>query len=352
MRAIEGDTADSVWRNAIDSLRARSSRPLQEGRGGATNELLHVLLEIRNPLQRWVVSRVPALSVAFAIVEVIGIVNGRRDSGYLNFFNPGLPDFAGHGPAYHGAYGHRLRQNLGLDQLDRAFEALRSNPNGRQVVLQIWDARQDFPNSDGNPISDDIPCNICSMLKVRNGKLEWAQMMRSNDLFKGLPYNIVQFTCLQEVLSGWLGVDVGTYAHYSDSLHLYAHEVEQAYRYENVNPEPSNDSLSLPRKDADAVWAEMNRRVDVLVNTEPRDAEYRELTQIDIAPNSFNNLMRVISADAARRREHVEIAHEIMAECTNRALVQLWDRWAIRKKAARAATGRTPPAKPGTATGN
>ena len=352
MLAIRGETADKVWRSAIDSLRAKSGTPLQDGRGGATNELLHVLLEIRSPRQRWVASRVPAVSVAFAIVEVVGILNGRRDSAYLNFFNPGLPEFAGHGPQYHGAYGHRLRKNLRIDQLDRAFNALRKNPNGRQVVLQIWDARQDFPRRDGNPTSEDIPCNICSMLKIRDYKLEWAQIMRSNDLFRGLPYNIVQFTCLQEVLSGWLGIGVGTYAHYSDSLHLYARDVEQAYRYEQLKPEPNDESLSLPRKHSDAVWREMNRRVNVLVETEPKDGEYRKLAHLDSAPTAFSNLMRVVSADAARRREHIDIAHEIMDECTNRALVQLWNRWAIRKKAVKATTRRTSTAKPGKATGS
>lgn len=338
MRAIKGETANHVWCSAVDSLRAQSGGELQSGRSGPTNELLHVLLQIRHPRQRWVVSCVPAMSVAFAIVEVIGILNGRRDSGYLNFFNPGLPDFAGNGPEYHGAYGHRLRRNLGIDQLARAFRALRKNPDGRQVVLQIWNARQDFPKSNGDPVSQDIPCNICSMLKIRDNKLEWSQIMRSNDVFRGLPYNIVQFTCLQEVISGWLGVDMGSYVHFSDSLHIYERDLDKVYRYEHLELEWSNESLSLPKKESDPVWREMNCRVDLLVGSRLKDAEYRRLARIDSAPESFNNLMRVVAADAARRRKRQVIAHEIMGECTNRALIQLWNRWAIRKKAVKAAT--------------
>lgn len=45
--------------------------------------------------------------------------------------------------------------------------------------------------------------------------------MRSNDVHRGLPYNVVQFTTLQEVMAGWLGLEVGGYHHWSDSLHLY-----------------------------------------------------------------------------------------------------------------------------------
>jgi thymidylate synthase len=78
---------------------------------------------------------------AFAIVEVIGILAGRRDSAYLNFFNPARPKYAGSGAEFHGAYGFRLRGHLGLDQLERASRTLTSNPDGRQVVLQIWDGK-------------------------------------------------------------------------------------------------------------------------------------------------------------------------------------------------------------------
>jgi thymidylate synthase len=47
---------------------------MQEGRGGKTAELLHVLVEIQEPRERWVVSRTPPISPAFALVEVFWIV--------------------------------------------------------------------------------------------------------------------------------------------------------------------------------------------------------------------------------------------------------------------------------------
>ena len=56
---------------------------------------------------------------------------------------------------------------------------------------------------------------------IRQGCLEWLQVMRSNDLIWGTPYNFVQFTSIQEIVAGWLGVEVGNYVHVSDSLHVY-----------------------------------------------------------------------------------------------------------------------------------
>lgn len=330
MLVFEATSADRAWLLSVAALKDQAERPSQDGRGGPTHEILHAAIQLHDPRRRWVVSRQPALSVAFSVVEVIGILNGRRDSGYLNFFNPALPNYAGSGTNYHGAYGFRLRFNLGFDQLERAAHALRRNPEGRQIVLQIWDSAKDFPRADGTPVAEDIPCNVCSLLKVREGKLEWSQIMRSNDVYRGLPYNLVQFTTLQEVVAGWIGVEPGTYTHFADSLHLYQANARNAFSSQYLPVEEASDNLALPKAEADAVWAEMNRRVDLLVTEEMTERKLRELVYLNGAPQSFTNLMTVVVADAARRRRDNDLANSIMLECTNPVLQFMWKRWSER----------------------
>jgi thymidylate synthase len=276
------------------------------------------------------VSRNPGLSVPFAIVEVIGILNGRQDSAYLNYFNPQLPKYAGSGPKYHGAYGFRLRKNFGLDQLIQASKALKCNPDGRQVVLQIWDATKDFPVNNGNPASDDIPCNICSMLKIRDGKLEWSQIMRSNDLFRGLPYNFVQFTSLQEVIAGWIGIEPGMYTHFSDSLHVYEEDMQFVFSSKRVPITCSTESLALPQEQAEPIWTEMNKRVNALVQNTLTTKEYIWLARLDNAPQAFTNMMAVVVADAARRSGNTDAVTESISFCNSPVLQLLWRRWAER----------------------
>jgi thymidylate synthase len=182
------------------------------------HELLHVGLTIDNPRQRWIPSRIPALNPAFALAEIVWIINGSNDAKVINYWNPALPQFAGHVEKYHGAYGFRLRNHFNIDQLEKAYYSLQKNGISRQVVLQIWDSKNDMPDNNGKPVSEDIPCNLSSLLKIRNHKLEWMQINRSNDIYRGLPYNIVQFTTLQELIAGWLGIEVGTYNHLSEML--------------------------------------------------------------------------------------------------------------------------------------
>jgi thymidylate synthase len=52
--------------------------------------------------------------------------------------------------------------------------------------------------------------------------------MRSNDVFLGLPYDVFNFTMLQELMAVELGIELGSYIHFAASLHLYETDVGRA----------------------------------------------------------------------------------------------------------------------------
>jgi len=339
--AFNAKTADELWRTIAGVFRAGEGVGSQASRAGSTRELLHVCVSIDEPQQRWILSREPPLNPAFAIAEVVWLVEGRQDAGFLNHWNPVLPRFAGTGPVYHGAYGYRLRENFGFDQLVRAFEVLRRNPDSRQVVLQTWDATKDFPRADGEPAAEDIPCNIASMLKVREGRLDWLQVLRSNDLYLGLPHNIVQFTSLQEILAGWLGVSIGQYQQVSDSLHVYERDWDVLTRIQPVRtPARNSDSLMFQKSEADQLWSELSRRMERLAYEKEMAARdwLRNACWLG-APEAFQNMLRVVAADDARRRGWDSEADSLGRECTNPSLVLALTRWVERCFQRRAGAG-------------
>ena len=257
---------------------------------------------------------------------------GRNDSAFLNFWNPALPRFAGDGPTYHGAYGHRLRQQLGVDQIDRVYRTLRHNPDTRQAVLQIWDARTDLPDTQGRPASPDIPCNIISFLKVRDGRLEWVQVMRSNDLVLGLPHNVVQFTSLQEIIAGWLGLEVGTYHHFSDSLHVYERNFSDIDRSSPTNIPANEDRLDLPKDAFDGVFADLEKRFDELRHPALNASRFAGLLEAPTMPEGYRNLLRIAAADSARRRGWADAMAAAADACTSEVLALAWRRWASRQQ--------------------
>ena len=332
LHQFAANTADEIWRQAAQTLLHGDDVIRQQSRLGATRELLHCAFVLRDPRQHWIVSRKPAMNPAFAIAEVIWILLGRDDARFVNFWNPGLPKFVGHGQRYYGAYGARLRSGLGFDQIERVYHALSANPNSRQAVLQIWDGRRDFPRAGGQPQDPDIPCNIVGMPRLQGDRLEWLQVMRSNDLFLGSPHNIVQFTVLQEVLAGWLGVRPGQYVQTINSLHFYEADTERIHVAAEEQPRTNPDRLDLPKADFDRVLQILEARMERLTDPVLSETAFIELINADDLPHGWRNMYLVAAADAARRRRWHEGQSRALAACDNPVLHAVWTGWATRQR--------------------
>lgn len=324
---FSADTADALWWDVACKFNSLNDVPMQSSRAGSTTEIMRTMLELRNPRSRWIGSRWPAINIAFALAEVVWIIRGRNDSAFLNYFNNKLPSFAGNGNSYHGAYGFRLRHSLGFDQLESAFEALRAKPDSRQVVLQIWDGDIDFPKNQGEPPSTDIPCNVVAMLKLREGRLEWTQIMRSNDFFRGFVHNIVQFTSLQEIMAGWLGVEVGSYHHFSDSLHVYADNAVEMSKATKCELPQNTDNLSLSKTQSDRSFRELESLVEVIISPERTTEQLLKCLASMEAEPSILNIARIMVCEGLRRRGCKREMDIVLRSCTNQTYSYLFDDW-------------------------
>lgn len=103
-----------------------------------------------------------------------------------------------------------------FNQLKMVEELLQKDPNSRQAVIHIKQAR----NLVAYP-TKDVNCTVCLQFFIRENKLYMTTYMRSNDLWMGFPNDVFQFTCIQIYLAMKLGVQLGSYTHIAGSLHLY-----------------------------------------------------------------------------------------------------------------------------------
>lgn len=321
---IVGKTANEVWKKATDMLLKQED--ILSGRTGEVYELLHTFITIEEPRQKWIYDRIPPVSIGYALAELVWIMNGEDRSDIINYWNPSLKKFAGNDKFYNGAYGKRIRSYFGFDQMEKSYQALQNVPDSRQVVIQIFDVKKDFPIENGKPRNDDIPCNICSLLKVRNGRLEWSQIMRSNDVLMGMPYDFVQFISLQEILAGWLELEVGTYNHYSDSLHLYNRDIDKIGVGQEVEIE-NTDSLSLKKDDSEKIFNEIYKRMKAFVQNDITEKDIYSLAQLNSEYSAYNNIMIIISAYVARKLHKYDLVNELIGKCTNDIYVSMWNRW-------------------------
>ena len=327
MKAFSGNSADVAWRRAARTLIDRRGTSEIGSRAGATIELTHATIEVSDPRARWVASRTPAINVAFAIAEVVQILSGTDDVAFLAHWFPRYGRYVGGGKRATGAYGARLRERFGCDQLERAAKALNANCETRQIVLSIWNVADDLPWSTGTPRSADIPCNVLSCLRVVDGRLHWLQTCRSNDLFRGLPHNLVQFTYLQEVMAGWIGVDLGAYTHVVSSLHAYEPALREFAVTRATPVMPQSTDIRLPVREARAAWREIDRLARELIARPKKQTARMTAKRVATGLGPLENLFWILTAEDARRRGWHEESKSAVEACTDLALRFMWKRW-------------------------
>ena len=238
---FEAENFNQIYRKVFDTVMSEGHEI--SPRGKRTKELNPAIIKINNPRQRYCSSRA-GFNLPFSIAEVLWILKGVGDNEMISHYLKSFSQFLDPGyDEFHGAYGLRLRRwgydtwgergnDKFVDQLQMVYEKLYNDPSTRQAVMTLWN-----PRTDNDRISRDIPCNNWAHLMIRDGKLNWTQVIRSNDLIWGTPQNIFQFTHLQEIIAGWLNVDVGHYIQFSDSLHVY---LDDFYDVEERKPDTTD----------------------------------------------------------------------------------------------------------------
>ena len=125
------------------------------------------------------------------------------------------------------AYGYRWTRHFGRDQIALAVEALRADPTNRQVWVQAWDPAADGLGQPNQP--KNIPCPLGFSLTRSDNRLHISVFLRSSDVFVGLPYDVMGYALLLDMLSAELGVVPGTMHFTLAHAHIYEPHWEAAY---------------------------------------------------------------------------------------------------------------------------
>ncbi len=237
-------TAETVADLFAQALAVARNGEQASPRGMATREVLDVNLRLTNPRARLLLTTIGSgsgrvLNPAFAAAECVWILSG-SDDPWIFDYNGRLRKYADAG-VLRGAYGPRMRRWSGrTDQLARVVEILRADPDSRRAVIQLYDPSKD---SAGHK---DVPCTLSFRFHLRRGRLDMATTMRSQDVWTGMPYDLFTFTVLHELVTGWLGAELGEYHHHVDSLHIYDRDLDAADAMTGTLASPQMEPLSTP----------------------------------------------------------------------------------------------------------
>ena len=117
-------------------------------------------------------------------------------------------------------YGKQWRDFNGVDQLAKAIERIKTNPECRRNIVCAW-----------NPADLDKmalpPCHVLFRFSVKRGRLNLTWYQRSCDLLLGIPFNIASYGLLLEMVAHITGYKAGILTGMFDDAHIYHNHFDQ-----------------------------------------------------------------------------------------------------------------------------
>lgn len=293
-------------------------------KGERVLERLHQQITLTEPWDRYPRLGLRKASLPAQIAETMWILAGRNDVEWLSYYLPRAAEFSDDGETWRGGYGPRIRrygdpmlpERLHLDQLAAVVRELRENPTSRRAVIGIWDASMDARRENEGPWKD-VPCNDIISFQSRLGELHAHVFVRSNDLMWGWSgINAFEWSVLQEVIAGILGIEVGTLTFSISSLHAYDRHWEKLRKIGAAYPAPEEhfdplDAFDVPRLTKDETRprsvAELDEEIAEWFKAEARIRAARSFDEAWAEANSaacsglFDAFLQVIAAARFQR---------------------------------------------------
>jgi thymidylate synthase len=106
-----------------------------------------------------------------------------------------------------------------FDQVQRAIDMLKTNPNSRRIVVSAWHpgllSKMALP-----------PCHIMYVFNVQDGRLNCHLTQRSGDIALGIPFNLACYSALTMAIAQEVGLEPGEFAHTIVDAHIYVNHVD------------------------------------------------------------------------------------------------------------------------------
>jgi len=124
-----------------------------------------------------------------------------------------------------------------INQIENIVQKLKESPYSRRAQAITWRPLID-------PYHEDPPCLQRIYMRVKDGKLIMQTTWRSRDLFRAWEANVNGMLRIQKSIADQLGVEMGHYLDFSNSLHIYGNTIvelkDMLSRMKNKGELPDN----------------------------------------------------------------------------------------------------------------
>lgn len=237
-------TFDTIYQGIIKKIMEEGVEELNQRTGLKTKALAGITFSTDIEKDGFPLLTLRKQPLKSPIAEQVWFVSGEKDATFLRKFTKMWDPFLETDGTLASAYGWRWRHHFGRDQLGKAIELLEKEPSSRHGVVVTWDPSDD--GYGGTP-KKNVPCPYTYTINIIGGRLNMHNIIRSNDMILGCPYDTFGFVLLQCMIAQRLGVRVGVYTHSISNAHIYENHYTGANEIIARNHEHPKVELHLPK---------------------------------------------------------------------------------------------------------
>ena len=204
-------------------------------RGASTLEIMNWMFTVRQPTKGPIITASESRNQVVAEYQAKEIelyLSGERQAGtWADKASKFWGKLANPDGTINSNYGWLTMHNQSLPQKKTPWEwvwsSLIHDRDSRQAYLRV-----SLPEHQWEGNKDQV-CTIHVMFMIRNDQLHATTVMRSNDVVRGLVYDMPWWCLVMEMMRKELDqrgllVELGTYSHLAHSMHLYTKDISLA----------------------------------------------------------------------------------------------------------------------------
>lgn len=177
-----------------------------------TKALFNVGFEILNPLDNEINTDFRKWNKNYAEREFNWYLEADPSAVEISKFAPIWKNMMDEYGEVRSNYGWQWNRN---NQLKKVINLLKDKKDTRKASISIYDGKEI------DTYYKDTPCTYGIQFTILNNKLNMTVLMRSNDLWYGFCNDQFCFSKLQQIVAKELNIEIGTYYHFAQNLHLY-----------------------------------------------------------------------------------------------------------------------------------
>lgn len=202
--------------------------PVIDGTKDTSAEILNAQFVLTNPQYNLIASKERAFNYRYMVAEMLWNAQPMADLKPLSDVFPGVRRFVEDQDEWNRekvswAYGFSVWPGLLY-----CYDELIDDPGSRRAVIRVGVNHRSSQLLSRITKKGTPPCLVSQQFLIRGGSLHSIVQMRSNDVWRGFPLDVYQFTMWQLILAAKLEIPVGDYYHNASSFHLYERDRKAA----------------------------------------------------------------------------------------------------------------------------